>query len=46
MARLWYYFKSIFELLFGFRAPLQLIKIFLGSDTPRKLTRAAEVPTP
>ncbi len=37
MARLWYYLKSIFELLFGFRDPLQLIKIFLGSDLPRKL---------
>jgi FkbM family methyltransferase len=38
MARFWYYLKSIFELLFGFHAPLQLIKIFLGSEVPRKLT--------
>jgi FkbM family methyltransferase len=36
MAKLWYYLKSIFELLCGFREPFKLIKIFLGSEAPRK----------
>jgi len=37
VAKLWYYFKSIFELLLGFQAPMQIIKIFLGSAAPRKM---------
>jgi FkbM family methyltransferase len=36
VARLWYYIKSIFELLLGFRDPLHIIQIFLGSGKPRK----------
>lgn len=38
MAKLWYYFKSIFELLFGFRNPLQIVRVFLKPAVPGRMT--------
>ena len=38
MAKLWYYFKSIFELLFGFKNPLQVVSVFLKPAAPGRLT--------
>ena len=38
MAKLWYYFKSIFELLFGFKNSLQIVRVFLKPSAPGRLT--------
>ena len=38
MAKLWYYFKSIFELLFGFKDPLRIVRLFLKPAAPGRLT--------
>jgi FkbM family methyltransferase len=38
VAKLWYYFKSIFELLFGFKNPLQVVSVFLKPAAPGRMT--------
>jgi FkbM family methyltransferase len=38
VAKLWYYFKSIFELLFGFKNPLQVVSVFLKPAASGRLT--------
>ncbi len=38
MAKLWYYFKSIFELIFGFKDPLRIVRLFLKPAMPGRLT--------
>jgi FkbM family methyltransferase len=38
VARIWYYLKSILELLFGFRHPFQIVRVFLKKGTPGRMT--------
>jgi FkbM family methyltransferase len=44
VAKFWYYFKSIFEVIFGFRNPLQIIRVFLGSGMPDCMIVNLKVP--